>query len=97
MRSGLDVHAVPPEKFNIHYAWEKTNGGDLAPVDRKEQSIIIGRILCKTLGDVFDKPEQESADGKCVYDENCRLKNRKQDIHVSFAAFPVFASRWKIR
>ena len=97
MRSGLDVHAVPPEKFNIHYAWGKTNGGDLAPKDEKGLSIIIGRILCKTLGDVFDKPEQESANGKSVYYENCRLKNRKQDIHVSFAAFFVFASRWKIR
>lgn len=41
MRSGLDVHAVPPEKFNIHYAWEKTNGGDLAPRSGDELQAMV--------------------------------------------------------
>lgn len=42
---------------------------------------MIGLILCKALSDVFDQPEQERANGECVYEKNKGLENIYQDAH----------------
>ena len=42
---------------------------------------MIGLILCKALGDVFDQPEQERTNGECFDQENKGLENIYQDAH----------------